>query len=363
MKKYLVTTLVLATLATGLRLVGMEGEVVQRFDFISMLSNSITRITLLEAVQDDSLIKVIENINRLAQVNTKLQKALFDPAMQRVVFRPHLAEDENSGIIKIKWQNLAPSFNKDPDGINYIRTVIEAMREEAKIIRTFLNLQKRYNRKNTPNQEQLTMQEKFTEKLQNLLQEFVDRPILPDYKTPLSIASSKNFVREAKQLVLDLYANVNFFDRFGQPLINACKYENEEIAKLLLENGAKPNVVDKEGNTPLHLAAKNRNLELIKLLMSYEADPTLTNKQSKTPLQVFEDDLDNRGSYAKNKSSWEDDLSPYELSLRESCRFHLNHDRYDHQAPNEELKQKFDSIRKALSCRTQEEYDARQATL
>jgi ankyrin repeat protein len=39
-----------------------------------------------------------------------------------------------------------------------------------------------------------------------------------------------------------------------------------EIAELLLEKGADPNIKDCEGNTPLHFAAEENNLSLLKLL-------------------------------------------------------------------------------------------------
>jgi len=48
-----------------------------------------------------------------------------------------------------------------------------------------------------------------------------------------------------------------------------------QVAKLLLERGANPNIIDKWKRTPLHSAAGEQNLELVKLLLSHKADTNL----------------------------------------------------------------------------------------
>eukprot|EP00118_Oscarella_pearsei_P026892 m.310547 g.310547 ORF g.310547 m.310547 type:complete len:500 (+) comp52458_c0_seq1:394-1893(+) len=52
--------------------------------------------------------------------------------------------------------------------------------------------------------------------------------------------------------------------------------EEHEIVKVLLQNGANPNVRDLiNGTTPLHLCAKQGSREILKCLLDHQADPTL----------------------------------------------------------------------------------------
>ena len=63
----------------------------------------------------------------------------------------------------------------------------------------------------------------------------------------------------------------------------------EEIARLLrgklwLEAKADPNIVGKDGKTPLHLAAQEGHVECVKLLLEAKADPNIVDEDGKTPL-------------------------------------------------------------------------------
>lgn len=54
--------------------------------------------------------------------------------------------------------------------------------------------------------------------------------------------------------------------------------------KYLLENGANPNIQDKEGNTPLHIAVKSSSDIAVSHLLSHSANPNLLNSDQLTPL-------------------------------------------------------------------------------
>lgn len=54
-------------------------------------------------------------------------------------------------------------------------------------------------------------------------------------------------------------------------LHEATENEHVEIAKILLDNKANPNISDCEGFTPLHIAVKKKNIELINLLVDHGA--------------------------------------------------------------------------------------------
>ena len=54
--------------------------------------------------------------------------------------------------------------------------------------------------------------------------------------------------------------------------------------KYLLENGANPNIQDREGNTPLHIAVKSSSDIAVSHLLSHSANPNLLNNDQLTPL-------------------------------------------------------------------------------
>jgi ankyrin repeat protein len=54
------------------------------------------------------------------------------------------------------------------------------------------------------------------------------------------------------------------------------------VARLLLENGAEPNVQDASGTTALMEAVSSGHNELIEALISHRADPALQDREGHT---------------------------------------------------------------------------------
>jgi hypothetical protein len=82
-------------------------------------------------------------------------------------------------------------------------------------------------------------------------------------------------------------ADPNIRDRDGNtPLHFAASKGCAEVARLLLEHGADPNAQDKSGETPLHLAASGGHVDIVRLLLEHGADPTVKNKDGDTPLDL-----------------------------------------------------------------------------
>ncbi|XP_019857514.1 PREDICTED: ankyrin repeat domain-containing protein 39 homolog, partial [Amphimedon queenslandica] len=81
--------------------------------------------------------------------------------------------------------------------------------------------------------------------------------------------------------------DVNALDKNNRtPLFDAIDSDNIEIVEVLLNNGAKTDVVDKSGETPLHYACMTGKADIVKLLITKgNADANALNKRSeKTPL-------------------------------------------------------------------------------
>jgi ankyrin repeat protein len=55
-------------------------------------------------------------------------------------------------------------------------------------------------------------------------------------------------------------------------------------AKLLLERGANPNIIDTWKKTPLHYAAENGKVEIVKALLAHQADLTIKDTFGRSPL-------------------------------------------------------------------------------
>ena len=141
-------------------------------------------------------------------------------------------------------------------------------------------------------------------------------------QTPLFIAAVNNF-GDITQLLLDAGASPLIADNTGRPpLLWAVLWNNEKIVgamldrgaiidqragtydsnvtalilaawtgkptmvKILLQRGAKPNVIDSSHETALHWAAAMDQVESIRLLLAAGADTTMRNVLGKTALDV-----------------------------------------------------------------------------
>ena len=130
----------------------------------------------------------------------------------------------------------------------------------------------------------------------------------------LMVCSNSNFRHETFYLLLELGVDINNRNIKGETLLHKeAKRINTPRLALLLENGANPNVVDNDGNTPLNALLISRNglckdLPTIKLawydkatkpsvekFLEYGADPNIVNKDGKTSL-----DIELEGDYGKD---------------------------------------------------------------
>ena len=83
------------------------------------------------------------------------------------------------------------------------------------------------------------------------------------FKILLKHGLNVKLYNEAKQTILHLIANID--KRFDDD-------HKEELAELVISQGADVNAKNKYGLTPLHMAARNGHLKLIELLLKHNAD-------------------------------------------------------------------------------------------
>ena len=70
------------------------------------------------------------------------------------------------------------------------------------------------------------------------------------------------------------------------PLHHAAAKNQLDTAKALLAGGANPMVLSELGGTPLHEAAASGGAEMIQLLLAHKVDPTVKSKQGVTALDI-----------------------------------------------------------------------------
>jgi len=105
--------------------------------------------------------------------------------------------------------------------------------------------------------------------------------------TPLLIAAQMNLTAVAEALV-KAGANVNASDDRSKitPLQYAAIEGNSELAMLLLENKANPNISGHEDSTALHLAAQYGSHKVATLLITNKANVNARNDNRATPLHI-----------------------------------------------------------------------------
>ncbi|WAC40744.1 ankyrin repeat domain-containing protein [Pedobacter sp. SL55] len=106
--------------------------------------------------------------------------------------------------------------------------------------------------------------------------------------TPLGLACYFGHEEIARFLVLK-GADVNLPSKNGFnvfPIHSAVANNNYNIAKILLDAGAYPNVCQKSGVAPLHSAAQLGNIEMIILLLEHGAEVTLRMEGGKLPADL-----------------------------------------------------------------------------
>lgn len=87
-------------------------------------------------------------------------------------------------------------------------------------------------------------------------------------RTPLFMAGEMGDVEVVKML-LSHGAKLNLTDQFGMtPLNVVCNRNNSEIARLFIEAGAGVNMADKNGNLPLHYASRSGDATVVRLLLA-----------------------------------------------------------------------------------------------
>eukprot|EP01118_Nematostelium_gracile_P019811 TRINITY_DN933_c0_g1_i5.p1 TRINITY_DN933_c0_g1~~TRINITY_DN933_c0_g1_i5.p1 ORF type:complete len:259 (+),score=76.51 TRINITY_DN933_c0_g1_i5:49-777(+) len=114
-------------------------------------------------------------------------------------------------------------------------------------------------------------------------------------RTALIYACSKAKDPETINILLKNGAKVNLTDAYGAtPLHRAAANKSKSslpIVQLLIENGANINAQDKEGTTPLHIACQEDNEGVAMAIVNAGADVEIKNELDRSPLDDCTQDL------------------------------------------------------------------------
>jgi ankyrin repeat protein len=98
-----------------------------------------------------------------------------------------------------------------------------------------------------------------------------------DGSTPLCIAIKRKNLDIIKHLI-QYKADINYISPYGTALTCAAEYNTPEIVKYLLDNGANPNLVDRNFNSALMAALSVSNYDNAKIIIDYNPDILIINK-------------------------------------------------------------------------------------
>lgn len=105
-------------------------------------------------------------------------------------------------------------------------------------------------------------------------------------KTIMSCIENDDVVGLEELLKAGADVNSGFGDAFlfNTNLMNAVRAGNAEIVKLLLDCGAKVNIVSRNSDSALNIAVENENIEIVKILLEAGADVNIRSRYCYPPL-------------------------------------------------------------------------------
>lgn len=132
----------------------------------------------------------------------------------------------------------------------------------------------------------------------------------------------------------DIYALQLFLDNgwpidrrdessLGMPLLmHACMQQQRGIARMLLEQGADPNVKDWDGDTGMHVAAFYGDIETMRLLHEFGGDVNAVNRQGRTPSHsaVFSQNTETLQWLEKSGANVNDPAREWSTPLRSASK-------------------------------------------
>lgn len=126
--------------------------------------------------------------------------------------------------------------------------------------------------------------------------------------------------RTARLLDRGAPLNARLPDSGSTPLSTAALHGHLEIARLLIERGAKVQTTNRDGNTPLHVAAFFCRTEIVRLLLKHGASPSLKNRRGETAIDVV-------------AGEWSDELAGFYRVIGAAVELQIDLERMQRERP------------------------------
>ena len=143
-----------------------------------------------------------------------------------------------------------------------------------------------------------------------------------EMRSALATAIAKGNMGDVKKLLGRNARRIN--DRQpssgSTPLSDAALHGRLDVAKYLLERGAKVDATNRDGNTPLHVAAFLCRKEIVQLLLKQGASPLKKNTRGETAIDVV-------------SSPWNPQLAGFYTGIGKSVGLKLDLKRIERERP------------------------------
>ncbi|XP_026869396.1 cyclin-dependent kinase 4 inhibitor D [Electrophorus electricus] len=102
----------------------------------------------------------------------------------------------------------------------------------------------------------------------------------------LTSAAAKGDVADVRRMLEECRVHPDTINEFGKTALQVMMMGNNNVACLLLENGADPNIQDNFGITPAHDAARTGFLDTLHVLVDYGASVNIPDKSGALPIHI-----------------------------------------------------------------------------
>ncbi|XP_058496044.1 cyclin-dependent kinase 4 inhibitor D [Solea solea] len=102
----------------------------------------------------------------------------------------------------------------------------------------------------------------------------------------LTTAAAKGNTTEVQRILEERRVHPDTLNQFGRTALQVMMMGNSKIARLLLENGAQPNIQDRHGIAPVHDAARTGFLDTLEVLVEHGASVNIPDQSGALPIHI-----------------------------------------------------------------------------